>query len=93
MGVSLFPLTFAGWRWWEGYRERLLGSLVLAESQVNSFFGVNPFLSMEASGFPAASLQRQVNHSLALGSEAINQPLKRKTCCLINQLEGNWLLV
>lgn len=48
---------------------------------------------MEASGFPAKSLQRQVNHSLALGSVAINQPLKRKTCCLINQLDGNWLLV
>jgi len=48
---------------------------------------------MEASGLPATSLQGQVNHNLALGSEAINQPLKRKTCCLTNQLEGNWLLV
>lgn len=57
------------------------------------FLGVNPFFYMEASGFPAKSLQRQVNHSLALGSVAINQPLKRKTCCLINQLDGNWLLV
>lgn len=82
------------------YRMEVVGRLLgEAASQfgsdwiTTSFLGVNPFLYMEASGFPAESLQRQVNHSLALGSVAINQPLKRKTCCLINQLDGNWLLV
>lgn len=103
--ISLMNIEFCLKNWsifisLDFYRMEVVGRLLgEAASQFSSgwittfFLGVNPFLCMEASGFPAKSLQRQVNHSLALGSVAINQPLKRKTCCLINQLDGNWLLV
>lgn len=87
-----FCKLLQGGRWREGYLARLLAASLLAGSQVN-FLWCQSLLYVEASGSSAKSLQREANHSLALGSAAINQPFKRKTCCLIKQLKGNWLLV